>query len=97
LLGQEEARYERNPEFIFRRIVDELLLVPVHQEVADLDCMYTLNPVGAFIWQQLERPATLAELQAAVEDTYDANPAVLAADLLEFVQGLESAGAVRRI
>lgn len=94
---QEEARYERNPEFIFRRIVDELLLVPVHQEVADMDCMYTLNPVGAFIWQQLEQPATLAELQTAVEDTYDADPKALAADLIEFVQGLESAGAVRRI
>jgi hypothetical protein len=96
-LVQEETRYERNPEFIFRRVVDELLLVPVHQDVADTDCMYTLNAVGAFIWQQLEGPATLAELQSAVGDTYDADPEVLAADLREFVQGLESAGAVRRV
>lgn len=95
-MAQQETRYERNPEFIFRRIVDELLLVPVHQEVADMDCIYTLNPVGAFIWQQLEQPATLAELQAAVQDNYDADPEVLAADLRAFVGDLESTGAVRR-
>ena len=49
-MGQEEALYERNSEFIFRRIVDELVLVPVRQDVADMDCIYTTNTMGAFIW-----------------------------------------------
>jgi hypothetical protein len=95
-LAQEEARYERNPEFIFRRIVDELILVPIHQDVADMDCIYTMNGVGAFIWENLDGRATLADLQAAIVEQYKVDPEAAAADLLEFVQELESASAVRR-
>jgi hypothetical protein len=96
-LAEEETRYERNPEFIYRRIVDELVLVPVRQEVADMDCIYTLNPVGAFIWEKLEGRATLGELQAAVVAQYEVDPEAAGVDLREFVQELESAGAVRRV
>ena len=96
-MAQEEVRYERNHEFIFRRIVDEVVLVPIRQNVADMDCIYTMNPVGAFIWEKLDGRATLGDLQAAVVEAYGADPQVAAADLLEFVQELESAGAVRRV
>ena len=95
-MAQEGARYERNSEFIFRRIADELILVPVHQDVADMDCIYTMNGVGAFIWERLDGPATLADLQAAIAQEYAPDPQVVEADLLEFMQQLESASAVRR-
>jgi Coenzyme PQQ synthesis protein D (PqqD) len=95
-LEQAEVRYERNPDFIFRRIVDELVLVPIRQDVADMDCIFTLNPMGAFIWEKLDGGATLSDLQAAVENEYDVDPQVAAADLAEFLGELESAGAVRR-
>jgi len=96
-LAQEEARYERNPDFIFRKIVDELVLVPIRQDVADMDCIYTLNPLGAFIWDKLDRPTTLADVQAAIVEEYAVEPEVAAADLLEFIRQLELAGAVRRV
>jgi hypothetical protein len=96
-LRQGDARYEKNPEFVFRRIVDELVLVPIHQTVADMDCIYTMNPVGAFIWEKLDEGATLGDLQAAVVDEYAAEPEAVAADLLDFMAELESAGAVRRL
>ena len=91
------VRYQRNPDFIFRKIVDELVLVPVKQNVADMDAIYTMNPVGASIWEKLEGEPTLAELQAAVLGEFDAEAEVVAADLLEFLAALEAAGAVRRV
>lgn len=93
---QTEIRYERNPDFIFRRIVDEAMLVPIQQDVADMDCIYTLNPVGVLIWEKLDGGATLAELQAAVVDHFAAEPQAVAADLVEFLAELEAAGAVHR-
>jgi hypothetical protein len=96
-LAQEEARYERNPDYIFRKIVDELVLVPVRQDVADMDCIYTLNALGAFIWEELDGPTTLADLQAAIVEEYAVEPEVAAADLREFIQELEAADAVRRV
>jgi hypothetical protein len=76
--------------------VDELILVPIHQDVADMDCIFTMNEVGAFIWENLDGQATVADLQAAVVEQYEVDPEAAAADLLEFVRELESAGAVRR-
>ena len=96
-MTQTEVRYERNPNFIFRRIVDEAVLVPIQQDVVDMDCIYTLNPVGALIWEKLDGGATLTELQDAVVDGFDAEPGAVAADLVEFLAELETAGAVRRI
>ena len=96
-MGQAEIRYERNPDFVYRKIVDELVLVPIRQDVADMDCIYTMNPVGAFIWEILDGGATLGDLQAAIEDEYEIDPQAAAADLHEFLAELESAGAVRRV
>jgi hypothetical protein len=96
-LEQADIRYERNPDFVFRRIVDEMVLVPIRQDVADMDCIYTMNTMGAFIWGKLDEGATLGDLQAAIENEYDVDSQAAAADLQEFLAELESAGAVRRV
>ncbi len=89
-----EMTYQRNPDFIYRKIVEESVLVPLHKDVADMDCIYTLNSVGAFIWEQLEQPATADALQAALLEAYDADPEVLQADLARFVEEMISIGAL---
>lgn len=96
-MGQMDARYERNPEFIFRKIVDELVLVPIHQDVADMDCIYTMNAMGAFIWEKLETPTRLGDLHGSIVEQYAVDAEEAADDLVQFVQELESAGAVRRV
>jgi hypothetical protein len=93
----DEVRYERNPDYIFRKIVDELVLVPMRQDVADMDCIYTLNGLGAFVWDRLDGRMSLAEIHAAILNEYASDAETVAADLQDFVQELESAGAVRRV
>jgi len=96
-LAQEEARYERNPDFIYRTIAGEVVLVPIHKDVADMECIYTLNEVGAFIWQTLDAPATSAELQKAVLDEYEAGAEAVAADVDGFLRGMVDIGAIRKV
>lgn len=96
-LTLQDARYERNPEFIFRKIVDEMVLVPIHQDVVDMDCIYTLNEVGASVWGRLDRPATRVELQSGLLEEYDADPETLAADLERFLAEMAAFGAVREV
>ena len=93
----EEARYARNPDFIYRKIVDESVLVPFHNNVADMDCIYTLNGMGAFIWEQLAEPATRAQLEQAALAEYDADPALVVADLDRFLAEMVSIGAMRQV
>lgn len=95
-MGQEDVRYQRNPDFIFRKIVEELVLVPIRQQVADMDCIYTLDGVGAFVWERLESPATEAELRTAILEEYAADPEAVAGDLGSFLQGMVEIDAIRR-
>jgi len=93
----EERRYARNPDFIYRKIVDESVLVPFHNNVADMDCIYTLNSLGAFIWEQLTEPATRVQLEQAVLAEYDVDPAVVVSDLDRFLAEMISIGAMRQV
>lgn len=95
-MGQ-ETQYERNPDFIYRRIVDESVLVPIQRDVANMDSIYTLNSVGAFIWERLAQPATLSELQQAVLEEYDADPGVINADILRFLDEMTFINALREV
>jgi hypothetical protein len=90
-------RYERNPDFIFRQIVDEAVLVPIRRDVADMECIYTLSEVGALVWQALDRPATEAELQKAILDQFEADPEAVTADLDRFLRGMVEIDAIRKV
>lgn len=83
----DEAQFQRNPDYIFRKIADESVLVPIRQDVASMDSIYTLNSVGALIWECLAQPATQADLGKAVLDEYDADPEILRSDLGRFQIG----------
>ncbi len=91
------ARYERNPDYVYRMVVGEAILIPVRGQVADMECIYTLNDVGALLWQKLDKPATEADLHKAILEEYDADPQTVTADLRQFLRGMVAVGAVRRI
>ena len=92
-----ETRFERNPDYIYRKIVEEAVLVPLHQDVADMECIYYLNDVASFIWESLEQPRSLVDLQKALEVEYDAPADVLSADLERFLEELTTIGALKAI
>ena len=96
-MERDDRRFVRNKNFIFRQIVEEMVLVPIRQNVADLDSIYTLNELGAFIWERLETPTSAAELQDDILEDFDVDAATVQSDLTIFIQELERIGAVEAI
>ncbi len=92
-----QARYQKDPNMVFRKIEDEMILVPIRQSVADLGNIYVLNELGGRIWELMNGERTLADVRDILLDEYDVMPDVLEADLLAFVQQLEAAGSIKRI
>jgi hypothetical protein len=95
-LSQESVRYQRNPDYIFRKIVDELVLVPIRQNVADMDCIFTMNAIGAFVWERLDGQTALSDLLVAITDEYEVDADVAAADLEQFLGEMAAAGAITK-
>ena len=92
-----EKRYQRNEDFIFRKIVEEMILVPVKQNVAEMEAVFTLNEVGAFLWEQLGQPRSLSELHNAVLNEFEADPASVLEDIEAFLKEAETFGAVKEV
>jgi len=57
---------------------------------------YGLNPVGAFVWAQIQEPKTLAALAAAVAEAFDVEASACLGDIATLLEQFETAGVVRR-
>ncbi len=96
-MNEHLIRYQQNPNFIYRKVIDEAILIPVHQNVADMNCIYSLNTVGGAIWEKLSEPATKSEIQDQLLQEFEADPDVIAGDLEKFIREMIEIGAIREI
>ena len=87
-------RYKQAEDLVSREIAGEVLLVPIRDNVGDLTSIYTLNETGAFIWSQMDGARTLADIRDALMAEFDVSADEAWADLIEFVDGLQSISAL---
>ena len=90
-LGQAWARSER---IVGRRIGDELVLVPLAGRGADLDSIYSLNRVAAFVWERLDGGTTGEAVVDALVGRFEVDRERAAADYLELLETLRDLSAV---
>ena len=90
-------RYQRNENFVFRRIEDETILVPIKDNVGDMGSIYSFNEIGAVIWEHLDGEQKLAAIKDSVLAEYEVSSREIEADMREFVTDLMEIEAVTRV
>jgi len=88
------GKYRRAEEVVARKIVGELILVPIRGRLADLQRVFSLNELGEFVWQLLDGSRNVHAVVAAVEKEYEVSHAQAEADVVEFLGQLVEAGLV---
>ena len=91
LLGQS---FSRSPRMVGRRIAGEYILVPIAGRGAEVDAIFNLNGVGAFIWEQFDGRRDGREIVAQIIEQFDVDHDRAAADYLDFVEKLLSINAI---
>lgn len=84
-------------EFAVRKIAGEAILVPVRAGVGDLDSIFTLNEVGAEIWQGLQETRGPAAIVEWVTARFDVGREEAEQDVQAFLAMLLEAGLVREV
>jgi Coenzyme PQQ synthesis protein D (PqqD) len=84
----------RSHSVVARMVAGETLVIPVRAKVGDLASIYRFNGTGSLIWKLLESPRTVAQLAAAVAQTYEVDPAQAQRDVANFVSEMKSVGLV---
>lgn len=80
-----------------RQIAGEFILVPIRQSAGEVESIYTLNDVGTRIWELLDGQRSLFQIRDLLVDEFEVSSDEAEADLLEFMQGLESVAAVQGV
>jgi len=83
---------EKAPGVVTRVIAGETILVPVSGNVADMQRIFSINEVGAFLWELIDGTASLEELAFAVAGEFDVDEETALSDVLEFARGLLGSG-----
>ena len=87
--------YQQDPSIVSREIAGEVILVPIRNNVGDLESIYTLNETAARIWALLDGDHTLADVRDAIVTEFEVEADEAEADLMEFIERLEGVGAIR--
>ncbi|UCC94336.1 MAG: PqqD family protein [Candidatus Omnitrophota bacterium] len=90
-----QKRYRKDPNIVSRKIADEVILVTIKRNVADLESIYTLNEVSTRIWELIDGQKTLLQIRDIIVDEFEANPNEVESDLKQFLQKLEGIGGVQ--
>jgi len=88
--------FVRSDRIVGRRIADEYILVPLVGRGAELDSIYNLNRVGAFIWEKLDGASDGEAVVAALVAHFEVPRERAADDYRTFLAQLLSIDAVRR-
>lgn len=88
-------RFSPDPTFVYRRIADDCLLVPIRQPEAGQQCIYVLNPMANRIWELLDGRRTLAEVRDQLLEEFEVAPQELEQDLQEFIQQMRELGSLK--
>ena len=78
-----------SPEVVFRRINDEFLLIPLTDNIADMDSLYRLTETGAFIWELIDGEHAISDITAKVAEEFDVEHDVAEKDILDFFREAE--------
>jgi len=89
-----ENHYKRNENFVFRKIDNETILVPIKDNVGDMGFIFNLNEVGAFVWEHLDGKNRLLDIKNMISEEFDVSSQEAEKDLCEFVSELKEIHAV---
>ncbi len=86
--------YKKSDSIVFRKIADEFILVPIRQNVGDLESICTLNDVAARIWELIDGKMKAREIKDKIVEEFEVTPEEAEKDLIEYLQKLEGIEAI---
>lgn len=82
--------YSRSPDIVTRKTGSEYVLVPVTNNIADMNSVYTLNETGAFIWELIDGVKSVGDLIDAVTSEYEIDRESAGNDVFSFIENMSN-------
>jgi hypothetical protein len=86
--------FKKSDRVVSRKIVDELILVPIRTSVADMESLYTLNDVGAKVYELIDGQRTVAQICKGIVEEFEVTEEEAQKDVSVFAEQLMEIGAI---
>lgn len=83
--------YKREEHIVTRDIVGETILVPIRGKLADMQRIFTLNGVGAYIWSNLDGERSLGDICECLQSEFEVESDQAKSDMSDFISELVEA------
>lgn len=90
-----EKVFIKNKDIVARKITGELFIVPVRGRLADMQKIYTLNPVAEYIWHAFDGKTRVEDIRKGILSTYEVSEEQADSDIRDFITELLKADLIR--
>jgi hypothetical protein len=77
-----------SPSVVTRKTGNEYVLVPITNNIADMNSVYTLNETGAFIWEHINGKRNVEEIINILTTEYDIDYETASNDIFTFIENM---------
>lgn len=81
-----------NKDYVLRNVAGDKVIVPTGEASQKFNGLITLNEVGAFIWEHVEKVKDEEEMVAFILDNYEVEEVLARKDVYGFLQMLKIQG-----
>ncbi len=76
-------------KFVARQVAEELVIVPLSGNVAQMNELFTLNETGKFIWENVSEDKTTAQISALMTAEFDIDEQTAQRDVETFLSQMD--------
>lgn len=81
-----ESVPSHSPSVVTRKTGNEYVLVPIANNIADMNSVFTLNDTGAFIWELIDGKRDIEEIISELIKEYETDEPSAREDVLSFLE-----------
>ena len=78
----------RSPSVVTTKTGNEYVLVPVANNIADMNSVYTLNETGAFIWEHINGENCVEHIINEMTTEFEVDYETASKDLFSFIEDM---------
>ena len=86
--------FAKNTNFVQREVAGECILVPIRQQLLEVNFLYILNETGAALWRRIDGTRSIRAILNELSNEYDVTSEQLEKDLATLIADLLSIRAI---
>lgn len=76
-------------KFVARQVADELVIVPLSSNVAQMNALFTLNETGKFIWENANEGETIESVAELMAENFEIDVQTASRDITLFLTQMD--------